>query len=61
LSASAFTIGATATSTDHRIIFNSASGALLYDADGSGASAAVQFAALTAPSGVLTNAEFLII
>jgi serralysin len=61
LAASAFTTGAVATSTDHRIIYNSATGALFYDADGSGTGAAVQFATLTGVSGVITNTEFLII
>jgi serralysin len=57
LAASAFTIGATAADADDRIIYNSATGALLYDADGDGVGAAVQFATLT--SGLaLTNADF---
>jgi Ca2+-binding RTX toxin-like protein len=61
LSASAFTTGVAATSANHRIIFDNLSGALLYDADGSGAGVAVQFATLTGLSGLLTNEEFLII
>jgi Ca2+-binding RTX toxin-like protein len=61
LSASAFTTGSAATTTGHRIVFDSASGALLYDADGSGAIAAVQFATLVGTTGTITNTEFLII
>jgi len=61
LSASAFTTGTAATTTGHRIVFNSASGALLYDADGSGAIAAVQFATLVGLNGTIANTEFLII
>jgi serralysin len=61
LAASAFTASSAATTIEHRIIFNVASGALLYDADGSGAIAAIQFATLSGATGVITNAEFMII
>ncbi len=61
LAVGAFMTGAAATSISHRIIFDSATGALFYDADGSGAAAAVQFATLTGISGSISNAEFLII
>jgi len=47
LPASAFTIGTTATTTSHRIIYDAATGALYYDADGTGAAAQMQVAALT--------------
>ena len=61
LAAGAFTSGTAATEADDRIIFNSATGALLYDADGNGAGAAVQFATLTNLVGSVTHADFLII
>lgn len=61
LAAAAFIIGAVATTSAHRIVYNSESGALLYDADGSGAVAAVQWASLTgAPLG-MSNTEFMVI
>jgi len=44
LAAGAFTVGSAATAADHRIVYNSDAGALYYDADGSGAGAAVLFA-----------------
>jgi Ca2+-binding RTX toxin-like protein len=47
LSASAFANG-NATTADHRIIFQGTTGALLFDADGNGAGAAVQFASVSA-------------
>ena len=61
LAADAFNAGAAATDADDRIIYNAATGALLYDADGLGGAAAVQFATLTGVSGVISNTEFLII
>jgi serralysin len=60
LAEAAFAIGAAATTAAHRIVHNSATGELFYDADGSGAGAAVHFATFT--NGVtLTADEFIII
>jgi Ca2+-binding RTX toxin-like protein len=60
LPAAAFFIGAAATTADQHIIYDSASGALSYDADGVGGAAQTQFAQLT--SGLpLANNDFLVI
>ncbi|MFI0849269.1 calcium-binding protein [Mesorhizobium sp. IMUNJ 23232] len=62
LAASAFraNAGGTAGDADDRIIYDSTSGALFYDADGNGATAAIQFAWLVgAPS--ITAAEFVVV
>jgi serralysin len=60
LAASALRIGATAADVDDRIIYDDATGALLFDADGSGAGAPVQFATL-ATGLALTAADFLVV
>lgn len=60
LEASAFHVGAAATDASDRIVYNSFTGALWYDADGNGAGAAVQFAQL-APALSLTNADFFVV
>jgi len=60
LAAGAFVIGATAADSDDRIIYDSASGALSFDADGIGGTAQVQFATL-ATGLALTNNDFVIV
>ena len=45
---------------DDRVVYNSATGALFYDADGTGAAAAVRFAILD-PGLHLTRADFAIV
>ena len=60
LSAAAFFIGAAAHDADDRIIYNDVTGRLSYDADGSGAGAATQFASL-APGLALTHDHLFII
>jgi Ca2+-binding RTX toxin-like protein len=61
LSAAAFTGGTAAGDAADRIIYNSATGALSYDADGAGGVGQVQFATLVSPPGGVTNADFLVI
>jgi serralysin len=58
LSADAFATGA-ATTAAQRILYNDNTGALSYDADGSGAGAAIQFATLQAHL-TITNADFMV-
>jgi Ca2+-binding RTX toxin-like protein len=59
LAIAAFHIGAAAHDTSDRIIYNSATGAVLYDDDGTGAHAAVQFATLSHDLA-LTRNDFVI-
>lgn len=61
LSRGAFNTGVAATQDDDRIIFNSQTGALMYDADGRGGQAAVQFATITGLVGSLSASDFLIV
>ncbi|HEY8382477.1 MAG TPA: calcium-binding protein [Microvirga sp.] len=56
----AFYLGTRARDAEDRIIYNKKTGALLYDADGSGSGAAIQFATLT-KSLKLTAADFFVI
>jgi Ca2+-binding RTX toxin-like protein len=60
LAGSQFVIGAAALDANHRIIYNDATGALLYDSDGTGGTAAIQFAQVD--SGLpLTNFDFSVV
>jgi Ca2+-binding RTX toxin-like protein len=60
ISAGELVIGSAAQDANDRIIYDSTTGALFYDNDGVGGSAAVQFAELT--SGLaLTNLDFLVV
>lgn len=60
LSVSAFVVGGAATTADQRVVYDSATGNLFWDADGSGAGAAVLIAKLTgAPA--LAAADFVIV
>jgi Ca2+-binding RTX toxin-like protein len=59
LAAPAFHIGAAAADADDRIIYDNATGAVIFDANGNAASGATQFATL--PAGLaLTNADFML-
>jgi uncharacterized delta-60 repeat protein len=61
LATSDFQTGTAALDATDRIIFDSGTGALLYDADGTGATSAVQFATLIGVTGTLTAADFFIV
>lgn len=61
ISSGGFYKGAAAMEIDDRIIFNSTTGALFYDADGNGRGASIQFASLTNVSGVLSANNFVVI
>jgi Ca2+-binding RTX toxin-like protein len=60
LTAVAYRAGAAAADASDRVIYNSATGQIFYDADGTGAGAQVLFATVTAGT-VLTVADFFII
>jgi Ca2+-binding RTX toxin-like protein len=55
-----FTIGAAANTTDHRLVYNSGTGALFYDVDGVGGAAQVQFATL-GPGLALSASSFALL
>jgi Ca2+-binding RTX toxin-like protein len=57
LKSSAFTIGMAATAWEQRIVYDQASGAIYFDADGFGGKAQVQFAKVAA-GAALTAAHF---
>jgi Ca2+-binding RTX toxin-like protein len=59
LAASAFHIGAAAADAADRIIYNAATGALIYDTNGSAAGGATQFATLDTGLA-MTNADFFV-
>ena len=63
LAGTAFAYGTTATDSADRILFDRDTGSLYYDADGTGAEAAVRFATLDPAgfSGTLTASDFLVI
>lgn len=60
LASGAFHVGAAAAAADDRIIYNSATGALIFDSNGSAAGGSVHFATVGAGLG-LTAADFFII
>ena len=60
LPAGAFRVGAAAGDANDRILYDPASGALRYDPDGTGATAAVRFATLISTPAV-TNANFVVV
>jgi serralysin len=60
LAASAFKIGTAASTADQHILYDKATGALLYDVDGSGAAAAIKFATMAA-GAALTADHFLVL
>ncbi len=59
LASTAFAIGAATTTAQH-ILYNADTGALSFDADGSGAGAAIQFAMLQAHL-TITNTDFFVV
>ena len=59
LSANAFRIGAAAADANDRIIYNSVTGALIFDSNGNAAGGAVQFAEI-GPNLALTRLDFIV-
>ncbi|PSJ51413.1 tail fiber protein [Kumtagia ephedrae] len=60
LDASAFHVGNQATSADHRILYDPTTGALSYDSDGDGSSAAIHFATVTVGIS-LSNTDLFVV
>jgi Ca2+-binding RTX toxin-like protein len=60
LAAGAFVVGSAAQDADDRIIYNSATGQLLFDADGNGAGAAVHFATVQVGTAI-AGTDFIVI
>jgi Ca2+-binding RTX toxin-like protein len=60
ISAGEFVIGTAAQDANDRIIYDSNTGALLYDSDGAGGAAAIQFAEVS-QGLALTNLDFLVV
>ncbi len=60
LSASALTVGNSATTADHRLIFDDQTGRLYYDADGAGGLAQEVLATITLSAGALSAGDFVI-
>jgi Ca2+-binding RTX toxin-like protein len=60
LSSAAFWTGAAAHDANDRIIYNKATGAVLYDADGTGRAASVQFAAV-GKNLKMSHADFFVV
>ena len=61
LDGNVFVVGSAAQDANDRIIFNQVTGALLFDADGTGAAAAIQFATLTGDQSALSASDFQVI
>lgn len=61
LAAGAFAVGAVALEADDRILYDPATGALLFDADGAGGADAVMFASLQSNLTTLAATDFIVI
>ncbi len=54
-------VGVTAQDADDYILFDTATGSVSYDADGSAAGAAAQFAAIADLVGTITRSDFVVV
>ena len=61
LGAGAFNTGMAATQADDRILFDTASKSLYYDADGVGGGAAIKFATIATLAGTLDHTDFFVV